>query len=51
MKEIWNTEGFSDDLSELIQLEVDHLHGVLVTDHLKDGKKIIMRSEWERRFR
>ena len=47
----WNTEDFSDDLSELVQHEVDHLYGVLATDYLKDGKKIIMRSEWERRLK
>ncbi|UCD00856.1 MAG: peptide deformylase [Promethearchaeota archaeon] len=44
-------EDFSDDLSELVQHEIDHLHGILATDRLKDVKKIIMRSEWERRFR
>ena len=44
-------EDFSDDLSELVQHEIDHLHGILATDHLKDVKKIIMRSEWERRFK
>ncbi|KKK45884.1 hypothetical protein LCGC14_0679280 [marine sediment metagenome] len=51
IKENWNTEEFFDDLSELVQHEVDHLHGVLATDYLKDGKKIVMRSEWERRLR
>ena len=51
IKENWNTEVFFDDLSELVQHEVDHLHGVLATDYLKDGKKIVMRSEWERRLR
>ena len=44
-------ESFTDDLSELIQHEIDHLNGVLATDYLKDPKKIIMRSEWERRFK
>ncbi|MBY9004758.1 MAG: peptide deformylase [Candidatus Lokiarchaeota archaeon] len=44
-------ETFTDDLSELIQHEIDHLNGILATDHLKDPKKIIMRSEWERRFK
>ncbi len=44
-------EDFSDDLSELVQHEIDHLNGILATDHLKDVKKIIMRSEWERRFK
>ncbi|MFX1420667.1 MAG: peptide deformylase [Promethearchaeota archaeon] len=44
-------EDFSDDLSELVQHEIDHLHGILATDHLKDVKKIVMRIEWERRFK
>jgi peptide deformylase len=44
-------EDFSDDFSELVQHEIDHLHGVLAIDHLKDLEKIIIRSEWERRFR
>ncbi|MBY8986493.1 MAG: peptide deformylase [Candidatus Lokiarchaeota archaeon] len=44
-------ETFTDDLSELIQHEIDHLNGILATDHLKDPGKIIMRSEWERRFK
>lgn len=44
-------EDFSDELSELVQHEIDHLHGILATDHLRDVKKIITRSEWERRFR
>jgi peptide deformylase len=44
-------EKFTDDLSELVQHEVDHLNGILATDHLKDPRKIIMRNEWERRFK
>ncbi len=44
-------KNFSNDLSELVQHEIDHLHGILATDHLRDVKKIMMRSEWERRFR
>ncbi|MHA2281261.1 MAG: peptide deformylase [Promethearchaeota archaeon] len=44
-------EDFSDDISELVQHEIDHLHGILATDHINDVKKIIMRSEWERRFK
>jgi peptide deformylase len=42
------TETFSDDLSELFQHEIDHLDGILATDYLKDTRKIIMRSEWEK---
>ena len=45
------TEDFSDDLSELVQHEIDHLHGILATDHIKDVKKIIMRNEWEKRLK
>ncbi len=42
---------FSGDFSELVQHEIDHLHGILAIDHIKDVKKIIMRSEWEKRFK
>ena len=38
---------FADDLSELFQHEIDHLDGVLFTDHIIDHE-IIMRSEWEK---
>jgi len=38
---------FTDDLSELFQHEIDHLDGVLFTDHIVDHH-IIMRSEWEK---
>ncbi|KKN01872.1 hypothetical protein LCGC14_1123440 [marine sediment metagenome] len=44
-------EEFTEELSELVQHEIDHLHGILAIDRLRDVKKIIMRSEWERRFR
>ncbi|MFW6040724.1 MAG: peptide deformylase [Thermoplasmatota archaeon] len=43
-------EEFEGDLSELFQHEIDHLNGILATDHLEDNKNIIMRSEWERRY-
>lgn len=39
-----------DSLSELLQHEIDHLDGILATDRMKDKKKIMMRSEWERSF-
>jgi len=39
------------DLSELLQHEIDHLDGVLATDRMKDRKKIMMRSEWEKTFK
>ena len=44
-------EDFFRDLSELVQHEIDHLHGILATDHIKDVKKIIMRNEWEKRLK
>jgi peptide deformylase len=36
-----------DELSELLQHEVDHLDGVLATDRMKD-KGIMMELEWKR---
>jgi peptide deformylase len=45
------TEEFHDDLSELFQHEIDHLHGILATDHLTDPKAIIMREHWEKHYR
>lgn len=44
-------EVFSDEFSELFQHEIDHLHGVLAVDHLKDPKNIMMRSEWKKRIK
>ena len=43
-------EDFIGDLSELFQHEIDHLHGILATDHLKDSKNIIMREIWEEKY-
>ena len=43
-------EMFSDDLSELLQHEIDHLHGVLATDYLDNNKDIVLRTEWEKRY-
>ncbi len=40
-----------NELSELLQHEIDHLDGVLATDRLKDVKKIMMRQEWEKAFK
>jgi peptide deformylase len=39
------------ELSELLQHEIDHLDGVLATDRMKNGKAIMMRSEWEKAFK
>ena len=44
-------EEYIGDMAELVQHEVDHLFGVLATDHLKDPKNVILRQEWERRHR
>lgn len=44
-------EEFEDDLSELFQHEIDHLHGILATDYLEDNKNIILRKEWEQRYK
>lgn len=44
-------ETFENNLSELLQHEIDHLHGVLATDHLKSNKDIILRAEWEIRYK
>lgn len=48
---VLHTDEFEDSLAELLQHEIDHLDGVLATDHLRDGRDIVMRSEWERRNR
>ena len=42
---------FSDGMSELLQHELAHLDGVLCTDHLEDNRDIVMREEWEERYR
>lgn len=44
-------EIFTDDLSELLQHEIDHLYGILAIDHLKSNRNIILREEWEKRYR
>jgi peptide deformylase len=42
---------FSDDMSELFQHEIDHLDGILATDHLQEENKIVIREEWESRYK
>jgi peptide deformylase len=44
-------EKFEGDESELFQHEIDHLNGILATDRLEDNKNIIIRKEWEKRYR
>ena len=42
------TEEYLGDMSVLVQHEIDHLEGILATDHIKDPHKIMIRSEWEK---
>ncbi len=45
----WERElEFCDDLAELFQHEIDHLEGILATDHLESNGDIKMRKEWEK---
>jgi peptide deformylase len=44
-------EEFSDDMSELLQHEIDHLHGVLCSDRIISPKDIVMKEEWAKRYR
>jgi peptide deformylase len=50
-KNMKHLEEFKDGMSELLQHEIDHLDGVLCSDHLKDPKNIAMYGEWKRRYR
>jgi peptide deformylase len=47
----FHNETFRDDMSELLQHEIDHLDGIICSDHLLDPKNIVMRQEWEKRYR
>ena len=47
----FHNETFSDDMSELLQHEIDHLNGVMCNDHLADPRDIVMRQEWEKSYR
>lgn len=44
-------ELFHDEMSELIQHEMDHLDGILFIDRLADPSRIMTRREWERQYR
>ena len=46
-----HVEEFRDGMSELLQHEIDHLDGVMCSDHLRDPRDIAMRAEWEKRYR
>ncbi len=43
-----NTLKAEGGLSELLQHEIDHLHGILAIDRALDSKHIILRSEYEK---
>lgn len=40
-----------NELVELFQHEIDHLHGIFAVDRITSGRNIIMREEWNKRFR
>jgi peptide deformylase len=46
-----HVEEFSDDMSELLQHELDHLDGVMCSDHLRNPRDIVMKAEWMKRYR
>ena len=46
-----HVEEFRDDMSELLQHEIDHLDGVMCSDHLRDPRDIVMKPEWMKRYR
>jgi len=46
-----HVEEFRGDMSELLQHEFDHLDGVMCSDHLRDPRDIVMKAEWEKRYR
>ena len=43
--------GEENDLSELLQHEIDHLDGILAIDRVTDVKTIVTREEFEKRYR
>jgi peptide deformylase len=43
--------GEANNLSELLQHEIDHLDGILAIDRVSDVKTICTREEFEKRFR
>jgi len=50
-EQVFHNETFSDDMSELLQHELDHLDGIMCTDRLTDTRNIAMREEWVKRYR
>ncbi len=47
----WHEFRAEDDLSELLQHEIDHLDGILAIDRITDVKTIVVREEFEARYR
>jgi peptide deformylase len=49
----WHEVGAGDDqnLSELLQHEIDHLDGILAVDRITDVKTLCTREEFEKRDR
>lgn len=47
----FHNDTFTDDMSELLQHEIDHLDGVICSDHLTDMENIVLKEEWEKRYR
>jgi len=47
----WHNIKAEDDLSELLQHEIDHLNGILALDRMTDIKTMCTRQEFERRYR
>ena len=43
--------GDENNLSELLQHEIDHLDGILAIDRVMDKKTIVTREEFEKRYR
>ena len=46
-----HVEEFRDDMSELLQHELDHLDGVMCSDRLRDPRDMVMKAEWMKRYR
>ena len=44
-------EEFKNGMSELLQHEIDHLEGIVCSDHIKDPQDIAIRKEWAKRYR
>ena len=47
----WHERRFEDDLSELLQHEIDHLDGILAVGRLLDVRSLCTREQFEQRHR